>query len=110
MGKFVITKRVNGEFQFNLKANNGQIILASEGYGTKSSCENGIESVKRNAQDDTKFDRKTAVNGKSYFNLKATNGQIIGTSEMYETIASRDNGIESVKNNAPDATTEDLSS
>jgi uncharacterized protein YegP (UPF0339 family) len=110
MGKFVITKRVNGEFQFNLKANNGQIILASEGYGTKSSCENGIESVKRNAQDDTKFDRKTAANGKSYFNLKATNGQVIGTSEMYETVASRDNGIESVKNNAPDATTEDQSS
>lgn len=110
MGKFVITKRVNGEFQFNLKANNGQIILASEGYGTKPSCENGIESVKHNAQDDTKFDRKTAVNGKPYFNLKATNGQIIGTSEMYETIASRDNGIESVKNNAPNATTEDLSS
>lgn len=110
MGKFVITKRVNGEFQFNLKANNGQIILASEGYGTKSSCENGIESVKRNAQDDTKFDRKTAVNGKSYFNLKATNGQIIGTSEMYETVASRDNGIESVKSNAPEAITEDQSS
>jgi uncharacterized protein YegP (UPF0339 family) len=110
MGKFVITKRVNGEFQFNLKANNGQIILASEGYGTKASCENGIESVKRNAQDDAKFDRKTAANGKAFFNLKATNGQIIGTSEMYETVASRDNGIESVKNNAPDATTEDLSS
>jgi uncharacterized protein YegP (UPF0339 family) len=110
MGKFVITKRVNGEFQFNLKANNGQIILASEGYGTKSSCENGIESVKRNAQDDNKFDRKTAVNGKPYFNLKATNGQIIGTSEMYETVASRDNGIESVKSNAPEAITEDQSS
>ena len=110
MGKFVITKRVNGEFQFNLKANNGQIILASEGYVTKPSCQNGIESVKHNAQDETKFDRKTAVNGKPYFNLKATNGQIIGTSEMYETIASRDNGIESVKNSAPDATTEDLSS
>ncbi|MDI6034198.1 YegP family protein [Flavobacterium sp. LB2P84] len=109
MGKFVITKRVNGEFQFNLKANNGQIILASEGYRSKPSCENGIESVKRNAKDDSKFDRKTAVNGKAYFNLKATNGQIIGTSEMYETVASRDNGIESVKNNAPDATTEDLS-
>ena len=110
MGKFVITKRVNGEFQFNLKANNGQIILASEGDGTKASCENGIESVKRNAQDDAKFDRKTAANGKAFFNRKATNGQIIGTSEMYETVASRDNGIESVTNNAPDATTEDLSS
>jgi uncharacterized protein YegP (UPF0339 family) len=110
MGKFVITKRVNGEFQFNLKANNGQTILASEGYATKTNCENGIESVKRNAQDDAKFDRKTAVNGKPYFNLKATNGQIIGTSEMYETEASRNSGIASVKNNAPDATTEDLSS
>lgn len=101
MGKFVITKRVNGEFQFNLKANNGQTILASEGYKTKRNCEDGIESVKRNAQDDTKFERKTAANDKPYFNLKATNGQIIGTSEMYETIASLDNGIASVKSNAP---------
>jgi uncharacterized protein YegP (UPF0339 family) len=107
MGKFVITKRVNGEFQFNLKANNGQTILASEGYATKPNCENGIESVKRNAQDDAKFDRKTATNGKPYFNLKATNGQIIGTSEMYETEASRDNGIASVKSNAPEATIDD---
>lgn len=107
MGKFVITKRTNGEFQFNLKANNGQTILASEGYTAKSSCENGVESVKRNAQEDTQFDRKTAVNGKPYFNLKATNGQIIGTSEMYETEASRDNGIVSVKSNAPDATIDD---
>lgn len=108
MGKFVITKRSNGEFQFNLKANNGQSILSSEGYSTKNACENGIESVKRNSQDDNKFDRKTATNGKPYFNLKATNGQIIGTSEMYESIAARDNGIASVKSNAPDASTEEL--
>ncbi|GIZ09256.1 YegP family protein [Flavobacterium sp. UMI-01] len=107
MGKFVINKRTNGEFQFNLKANNGQTILSSEGYSTKSNCENGIESVKRNSQDDTKFERKTSTNGKQYFNLKATNGQIIGTSEMYESIVARDNGIASVKSNAPDATIED---
>lgn len=107
MGKFVITKRVNGEFQFSLKAGNGQEILRSEGYSSKSNCENGIESVKRNSQDDSKFDRKTSANGKPYFNLKATNGQIIGTSEMYESEAGRDNGIESVKKNAPEATIED---
>ncbi len=107
MGKFVITKRVNGELQFSLKAGNGQEILRSEGYSSKSNCENGIESVKRNSQDDSKFDRKTAANGKPYFNLKATNGQIIGTSEMYESEAGRDNGIESVKKNAPEATIED---
>ena len=109
MGKFVITKRTNGEFQFNLIAGNGQVILSSEGYATKTTCENGIESVRKNSQDDSKFERKTSGNGKSYFNLKATNGQIIGSSQMYESEASRDNGIESVKKNASDATTDDRS-
>jgi uncharacterized protein len=107
MGKFVITKRSNGEFQFNLKAGNGQNILSSEGYSSKANCENGIESVKKNSQDDAKFDRKTSSNGKHYFNLKATNGQIIGTSEMYEAEAGRDNGIDSVKTNAPAAEVDD---
>ncbi|SNR44732.1 YegP family protein [Flavobacterium sp. ov086] len=107
MGKFVITKRTNGEFQFNLKAGNGQTILTSEGYTTKAACLNGIESVKTNSQDDNRFDRKESSNGKPYFNLKATNGQIIGSSEMYESTSARDNGIASVKTNAPDATTDD---
>ncbi|TCK83393.1 YegP family protein [Albibacterium bauzanense] len=107
MGKFVITTRKNGEYQFNLKANNGQTILSSEGYTAKTSCENGIASVKKNAQDDARFERKNSSNGKSYFNLKATNGQIIGTSEMYESASGRDNGIKSVKENAPNAITDD---
>ena len=107
MGKFVITKRTNGEFQFNLKAGNGQTILTSEGYTTKAACNNGIESVKTNSQDDGRFDRKEAKNGKPYFNLKASNGQIIGSSEMYESVSARENGIESVKKNAPDAVIDD---
>ncbi|MFT3902689.1 MAG: YegP family protein [Niabella sp.] len=107
MGKFVITTRTNGEFQFNLKAGNGQTILTSEGYKTKASCDNGIESVRKNSQDDGKYDRKTSSNGKFYFNLKATNGQVIGTSEMYESESGRDNGIASVKENAPGATVDD---
>ncbi|KQB40075.1 YegP family protein [Flavobacterium aquidurense] len=107
MGKFVITKRTNGEFQFNLKAGNGQTILASEGYTTKSACTNGIESVRTNSQDDARYDRKESSNGKPFFNLKATNGQIIGSSEMYESTSARENGIESVKKNAPDATIDD---
>lgn len=109
MGKFVITKRTNGEFQFNLKASNGQVILTSQGYASKTSCENGIKSVKKNSADDDRFERKTATNGKDFFNLTSTNGQIIGSSEMYESIAARENGIESVKKNAPEATVEDLS-
>ncbi len=107
MGKFVITTRKNGEYQFSLKAGNGQEILASEGYTTKAACKNGIESVMKNSQDDARFERLESKNGKWYFNLKASNGQIIGTSEMYESAASRDNGIESVKKNAPDASVDD---
>ncbi len=107
MAKFVITTRNNGEFQFNLKAGNGQVILSSEGYTTKSACLNGVESVKKNAQVDDRFEKLVAKNGKFYFNLKATNGQVIGNSQMYESEASRDNGIKSVKTNAPIASVED---
>ncbi len=107
MGSFAITKRANGEFQFNLKAGNGQTILASEGYSTKSSCENGVESVRTNSQIDERFESKTSSNGKYFFNLKASNGQVIGSSEMYESSSSRDNGIASVKSNAKDAKIDD---
>ena len=107
MGKFVITKRGNGEFQFNLKAGNGQTILSSEGYATKAGCANGIESVKTNSQDESRYDKKESSSGKPYFTLKATNGQIIGSSEMYESTSSRDSGIASVKSNAPEAITDD---
>ncbi len=103
MGKFEIKVRKDDQFQFNLKASNGQVILTSEAYTTKAACLNGVESVKKNAPEDKRYDRLVAKNGKPYFNLKATNGQVIGTSEMYESEASRDNGIESVKKNAPDA-------
>ena len=58
MGKFVISTRKNGEFQFNLKADNGQIILTSEGYTTKAACENGIVSVRKNSADDTRYERR----------------------------------------------------
>ena len=107
-GKFEISKRSNGEYQFNLKAGNGQVILTSEGYGDKNGCANGIESVRKHAQADANFERKTAKDGSPYFNLKASNGQNIGHSEMYSSAAARDNGIESVKTNAPDATLVDL--
>ncbi|WP_343662102.1 YegP family protein [Chryseobacterium mucoviscidosis] len=107
MGKFIISTRKNGEFQFNLKAANGQVILSSEGYSSKAGCQNGIESVRKNAQDDSKFERLTAKDGRSYFNLKATNGQIIGSSQMYESDNGMEKGIESVKNNAQNASVEE---
>lgn len=107
-GKFEIYTDKAGEFRFRLKASNGQAILASEGYKAKSGCNNGIESVKKNASDDSNYERKVTSSGKFMFNLKAANSQIIGTSESYETAAARDNGIESVKTNAPGAVVVEL--
>ncbi len=106
-GKFEIYKDKGGEFCFRLKAGNGQNILASEGYKEKSGCTNGIESVKKNASNDKLYERKETQAGKFMFNLKAGNNQVIGTSQSYETATSRDNGVESVKNNAPDASVDD---
>ncbi|MBK8449281.1 MAG: YegP family protein [Saprospiraceae bacterium] len=109
MGKFTISTRSNGEYQFNLKAGNGQVILSSEGYSAKASCLNGIESVRKNSQDDDRYEHLTAANGKLYFNLKSTNGQVIGSSQMYADETGRTAGVDSVKNNAPEAEVEDLS-
>jgi uncharacterized protein YegP (UPF0339 family) len=103
MGKFEVKKDKAGHFRFNLKAGNGQVILTSEAYNSKSACENGIESVRKNSQDPSKFDRLVAKNGKPYFNLKASNGQVIGASQMYAGAASMENGIKSVAKNAPGA-------
>ena len=47
--KFEVYEDKAGEFRFRLKATNGQIIAASEGYKAKASCLNGVESVKKNA-------------------------------------------------------------
>ena len=109
MGKFEITTDNSGKFRFNLKAGNGQTILSSQGYSSKSGCTNGIESVRKNSQDDARFERKTAKNGSPYFSLKAGNGEIIGSSEMYSSTSAMENGIASVKKNAPDASVDDKS-
>lgn len=102
-GKFEITTGKNGKFRFNLKASNGQIILTSEAYDSRKGAEGGIASVKKNAANNARFERKTAKDGSAYFVLKASNGEPIGKSEMYKTVKSMENGIASVGKNAPDA-------
>lgn len=102
-GKFELKTSANSKFHFNLKASNGQIILSSEMYETRPAAENGIESVKKNAADDARYERRTSAKGDPYFILKAANGQEIGRSEMYTTSAAMENGIASVKTNALDA-------
>lgn len=106
-GKFEI-KKGSRKFRFNLKAGNGQVILSSETYETKQGAEKGVESVKKNVSDDNRYERKNSTNGEAYFVLKAGNGETLGRSETYSSISAMENGIESVKKNAPDAETDDL--
>ena len=79
-------------------------------YKTKGSAENGIASVQTNSPLAERYDKKTATNGKEYFNLKAGNHQVIGTSQLYASAAARDAGIESVQKNGPVGTIKDLTS
>ena len=119
MGKFVISEAKNG-VKFNLKAGNGEIIATSEVYSSKAACENGIESVKKNApvapvEDQTvenyaqeknpKFEVYKDKAGEFRFRLKAGNGQIIAVGQGYKAKARCLNGIESIRKNAPDAGT-----
>lgn len=103
MWKFETYTDKAGESRFRLKAGNGQVILASEGYSSLDGCENGIASVKKNSADKENFEVAETKNGGCKFNLKAGNGQVIGTSEVYESDAACENGIDSVMRNAPDA-------
>ena len=117
MGKFVI-RTVNSGIKFDLKAGNGEVIATSEVYESKAGCLNGIESVKKNAavanvEDQTvenfetvvhpKFEMYTDKAGEYRFRLKARNGEIIAVSEGYTSKAGCENGIASVKKNAPEA-------
>jgi uncharacterized protein YegP (UPF0339 family) len=101
--RFVIRTDARGEFRFNLEAANGQVILSSEGYTTKANCLNGVESVRRHASEEHRFERTISRSGSYHFNLKAANGQVVGTSQMYERSADMEQGIRSVMAHAPAA-------
>lgn len=117
MGKFVI-RNTNTGVKFDLKAGNGEVIATSEVYTTLDACKNGIASVAKNApvagvENQTvegyeavkcpKFEIYTDKAGEFRFRLKATNGQVIATSEGYKALSGCENGVESVKKNAVDA-------
>ncbi|MCW5877182.1 MAG: YegP family protein [Anaerolineales bacterium] len=106
--KFVI-QLGKGGFRFNLLAANSEPILRSEQYTTKSAAKRGIASVKANAGKDSNYERKVARNGEPFFNLRARNNKVIGTSETYSSNSAMENGIRAVKEAAPKAAVEDRS-
>jgi uncharacterized protein YegP (UPF0339 family) len=107
-GYFEVKSAAGKQFMFNLKVGNHQVILTSETYATKQSAESDIASVKTNAPSDARYVRKTAKDNSAFFVLTGANGQTIGKSEMYSSTSAMENGIASVKANAPGAPVKDL--
>jgi uncharacterized protein len=106
-GWFEMSKSKDGQFRFVLKAGNAETVLTSELYKSKRGAANGIASVQANCANEARYERKTASNGKAFFNLKAANHQVIGSSQMYATAASCESGIASVKANGVSTTVKD---
>lgn len=103
MGKFILFTGSDGQYYFNLLAGNGKVILSSEGYETHTERNNSISALQANSFEGGKFERKISADGQYFFVLKAANGEVVAQSELYGSEAGRDNGMESVKNNARDA-------
>lgn len=107
--RFEITRNDKGEYYFKLVNSEGRTLIHSEGYNAKASCTNGIESVRNNAAEEKRYELKEAKDGRPYFNLKAANGQIIGTSPMFADPAARDAAVSTTQRDAAGAAVEDLS-
>ena len=105
---YELKKDASGQFRFNFKAGNGEVILSSEAYPEKASALAGIDSVRVNGPLEANYERQDSTSGQPYFVLKASNGQTLGRSEMYSAPAARDNGIASVQKNSPSTTVQDL--
>ena len=105
--KYVLKPTSDRQYLFNLQASNGQVILISERYTSKSGAQNGIASVRENSPLDERYERLTSTNGQPYFVLRAANHEIIGTSELYSSAFAMETGIRSVKENGPSATVDD---
>ena len=82
------------KFYFHLRAGNGEIVLASQGYTAKSSAQNGVSSVNANGATAGKYEIISTADGRFAFHLKAGNGQIIAKSETYASQSNAQRGID----------------
>ena len=90
-------------FSFIFVNAEGKTIVKSENYAQKASAKNGIESVKKKCQEDSRYELKESSNNKAYFNIKSTNGQIVGTSALFDSETERTAAITELKANSEEA-------
>ena len=106
-GWYEVSKSSNGQFRFVLKAANAETILTSELSTTHAAADKGIASVQANSPLDERYEKKTTKDGHPYFNLKAGNHEVIGSSEVYSSPAAMEKGIASVKANGSSTVVKD---
>ena len=120
MSRFLL-RRVDSGYKFDLFASNGRTVASSEVYGTRSACRKGIESVRTTAAaapvedltepggpvSNPKFQLFRDKAGQFRFRLRSRNGKIIAVSEGYQTRSGCENGIQSIRENAPEAELEE---
>ena len=102
--KFEIFKGSNKKYYFRLKSNNGQVVLASQGYKDMAGAKKGVAAVKANCKKASAYSKSSSKNGKFFFEIKAGNGETVAVSQMYASKATMSKGINSVKGSAPKAT------
>ncbi len=96
--KLEIFQGKDEQHYFRGVGDNGKNILRSEGYTSKSSAKNGAESVEKNlkSRGNDALTMKESKDGKFFFNVKSTNGQIIATSRLYATKAELDEVLKEI--------------
>ena len=98
---FQIYKDKSGKYRFRLKAKNGENIISSQAYASRTTCMKGIKSVAKHSTEKANFKSKENKAGKLNFNLVAGNNRVIATSQSYADKSSMNKGIKSVMSNAP---------
>lgn len=104
-GRFEVFKGSDGKYYVHLLAVNGQQVLSMQGYTTQANAKKGITSVKANIAADATVEFRTAADGRVYFVVKGSNGEVVASSELYSTRSNADRALTSARSTAATATT-----
>lgn len=100
--RFVIAEGTSGAFHFTLHAKNGAVVLQSEHYTSEAAALNGTFAVADYGTTAANFDVKEARDGRFYFNIVASNGQVVATSQMYSTKYNATRAVDAIIATLPD--------
>lgn len=94
--RFQVFRGLDGQYYFHLRADNGEIVLVSEGFRRRGSAIDGTGSVRAHGASLSRYEVREARDGQHYFVLRAVNGRVIGLSETYPTRAGAERAVADV--------------